>query len=328
MDEIGDDPGKSKRFGDPPFPAAQAPNQAGGRFAMFPLWAASVPLTSTARRVYDAISGSANGSWGKERSVRLSLKMIAVLTGIPRHKIPRAIKELETVGLLRKQPQKAEHGGLSTTLYVLIDKRGGGSPRRGNTQSLYGEQVFPNQVVPEKGTILREGKNRNSVLLRRRTPMALRLIRSRKPCSRPVCGCSAIFPRPERARSSAGGASWPGTKTTSTSSAGSATPSATASPTRSPTSWRSSRATPSARSSAPAIDRCPRRPADERAPEALRHRTGSRLPVRPQPLDGLPEMPTHPSETPSRQAALDQADRRGTLLQLLALRLERVRARA
>ena len=160
MDEIGDDPGKSKRFGDPPSPAAQAPNQAGDRFAMFPLWAASVPLTSTARRVYDAISGSANGSWGKERSVRLSLKMIAALTRIPRHKIPRAIKELETAGLLRKQPQKAEHGGRGTTLYVLIDKRGGGSPRRGNTQSLYGEQVFPNQVVPEKGTILREGKNR------------------------------------------------------------------------------------------------------------------------------------------------------------------------
>jgi hypothetical protein len=79
MDEIGDDPGKSKRFGDPPFPAAQVPNQAGGRFAMFPLWAASVPLTSTARRVYDAISGSANGSWGRERSVRLSLKMIAAV---------------------------------------------------------------------------------------------------------------------------------------------------------------------------------------------------------------------------------------------------------
>jgi hypothetical protein len=160
MDEIGDDPGKSKRFGDPPFPAAQAPNQAGDRFAMFPLWAASVPLTSTARRVYDAISGSANGSWGKERSVRLSLKMIAALTRIPRHKIPRAIKELETAGLLRKRPQKTEHGGRGTTLYVLIDKRGGGSSRRGNTQSPYEEQVFPHQVVPEKGTILREEKKR------------------------------------------------------------------------------------------------------------------------------------------------------------------------
>jgi hypothetical protein len=160
MDEIGDDPGESKRFGDPRFPAAEAPNQAGGRFAMFPLWAASVPFTSTARRVYDAISGSANGSWGKERSVRLSLKMIADLTRIPRHKIPRAIKELETAGLLRKQPQKTEHGGRDSTLYVLIDKRGGGSPRRGNTQSLCREQVFPHRVVPEKGTILREEKNR------------------------------------------------------------------------------------------------------------------------------------------------------------------------
>jgi hypothetical protein len=157
MDDNGDGPEKIKGFSASPI--AQAPNQASGRFAMFPLWAANARLTKTARRVYDAISGSASGSWGKERHVRLSLKRIADLTGIPRHKIPPAIAELEKIGLLRKQRQRTEHGGFDTTIYILINQKGG-VPSTGNRCSLAGEQVFPAQVVPEKGTIHREEETR------------------------------------------------------------------------------------------------------------------------------------------------------------------------
>lgn len=115
-------------------------------FAMIPSRVAATPLNGCALRVLVAIAMRAAG---KDATAWPSLARIAEDTGLDRRHIPRALRQLESAGLIvRAHRQQGEGRGLASNLYEIVRENNGVSPKMatgGDTKN--GDRVSPKMAT-------------------------------------------------------------------------------------------------------------------------------------------------------------------------------------
>jgi hypothetical protein len=103
-----------------------------GRFARVPIRAAG--LTDLRERDYRVLIAIAAHADAEGRAYP-SMTTISVATGIARGDVPRMLRHLEQLGLLRRDRRSEAHGGAASTIYTIVFENTGGVSAGADTVS-------------------------------------------------------------------------------------------------------------------------------------------------------------------------------------------------